>query len=273
MKRAVVTGGSHGIGRGCAIALARHGYDVAFSYLTCEEDAEAVRRAVEGMGRRCFVHRADLSDPNAPVPLIKECAEELGGIDVMVCNAGRTKHYSVLNVTNEEMSYLMDLNFRSYILCAGEAARQMIRRGTKGSIVFITSSRGDRAYPEDMLYGALKAGVRRACESIALDLSPYGIRANCIAPGWTLTDTVDEPHPGKLDGIVPLGRGGLPIDVGEAVAYLSGESAGYITGVTLRMDGGLVLPGIPERLAGTAAWIDPEWTKEQYRLMKEREED
>ena len=71
MKCAVVTGGSHGIGRGCVIALAKHGYDVAFSCLTHEEDAEAVRRAVEGMGRRCFVHRADLSDPNAPVPLVR----------------------------------------------------------------------------------------------------------------------------------------------------------------------------------------------------------
>ena len=269
---AIVTGGSHGIGRGCVIALARHGYDVAFTYRTRIDDALEVKRTVEELGRRCFMYQAEMHDPNVPVPTIRKAIKDLGGVDVIVCNAGQTKHHSILNINNDDLDYLINLNFRSYILSAGEAARYMVKHSVKGSIIFITSSRGDRAYPEDLLYGGLKAGLKRACESIALDLSPYGIRINCIAPGWTMTDTVDRVHPGRLDPIVPLKRGGLPIDVGEAVVYLSGEHAGYITGVTLRIDGGLVLPGLPESMPDKAVWLNPAWTEKQYNMMIEREE-
>ena len=269
--RAVVTGGSHGIGRGCAIAFARHGYDVGITSRSRREEALEVARMVEELGQKCYLVQADMHDPSVPERVVGELIEQLGGVDAIVCNAGQTKHYSILNVTNEDLDYLINLNFRSYLLSAKTAARWMVKNGVKGSILFTTSSRADRAYPEDMLYGGLKAGIKRACESIALDLSPYGIRANCIAPGGTLTDTVDELHPGSFDRLVPLGRLGTPIEVGEAAVYLSGPYAQYITGTTLRLDGGLVLAGVPESLPDSAEWLNPEGTKKQYDKLMEDE--
>lgn len=273
VKTAMVTGGSHGIGRGIAIVLARHGYDIALTYNRREEDALKVKAEIESLGRRCFVYHGGFTDEDAPEMVVKEAIVSLGHLDLMVCNAGLTRHYSILNITNEQITDLFNLNYRAYLLCAKVAARHMVREKIKGNIIFITSSRGSRAYPEDMLYGGFKAGVERACESIALDLAPYGIRANCIAPGWTLTDTVDEvSERGQNIGFIPLGRAGTPAEMGEAAAYLASDAAAYITGVTLRLDGGLILPGFPESLRDSAEWINPKWTDKQKEMLDETEE-
>lgn len=272
-QMAMVTGGSHGIGRGIALVLARHGYDVALTYNRREEDALEVKRQIEALGRRCFLYQVALNRPDTPEPAVRKAIADLGHLDLMVCNAGYTKHFSVLNVTNEQIDDMFNLNYRAYLLCAKAAARHMVREGIRGSIVFITSSRAEQAYPEDMLYGGFKAGIKRACESIALDLAPYGIRANCIAPGATSINTVDEVVPGWLDACVPLKRLGTPREVGEAVYYLASEPAGYITGITLRMDGGLILPGFPESMPDKAEWLNPEWVKRQRTLLDETEDE
>ena len=271
-RMALVTGASHGIGRGIAIVLAEHGYDVAITYHSRRDDALAVKERIEAMGRRCFVRQASLEDPDVPVSVVEWAIGELGQLDLMVCNAGRTILSSILNLTNADIDVIFNLNCRAYLLCAGAAARHMVRRKAPGSIVFITSSRAERAYPEDALYGGFKAGIKRACESIALDLAPYGIRVNCVAPGATEINAVDEPIPGALDGIIPLGRKGTPREVGEAVAYLASDAAGYITGVSLRLDGGLILPGSPESMAASTHWRNPDWTKMQYEILMKEEE-
>lgn len=272
-RMALVTGGSHGIGRGIAITLAQHGYDVATTYHTRRDDALAVQARIQGMGRRCFLRQASLEDPEVPTQVVKWAIGELGRLDAMICNAGRTITHSILNITNADIDLLFNLNFRAYLLCAGEAARHMVKRNAPGSIIFITSSRAERAYPEDALYGGFKAGITRACASMALDLAPYGIRLNCIAPGATEINTVDEALPSSLDCIIPLGRRGTPREVGEAVAYLTSDAAAYITGITLRLDGGLILPGSPESLAAETRWHNTAWAQKQYEMMMKAEEE
>ncbi len=149
----------------------------------------------------------------------------------------------------------------------------MVRDGVRGGIIFITSSRAQRAYPDDYLYGGFKAGIERACQSIALDLSAYGIRVNCVAPGciWQREGGCPDPEEYTFlrDG-VPLHRSGTAREVGDAVAYLASPEAGYVTGISLRLDGGLILPGMREGRDPSALWYSTEWREETLREAMEQ---
>jgi NAD(P)-dependent dehydrogenase (short-subunit alcohol dehydrogenase family) len=256
-KKAIITGGSRGIGRGIALCLAKKGYDVAVSFAAKEDEAKKVVKEIEEVhGRRGFCFKAVLHEKGAGVAYFNQAVEKLGGLDVLVNNAGSTKFESIFELTEETMDYLINLNFRNYFIMTREAARYMAKNGIRGSIINITSSRGERAYPEDGIYGGIKAGHHRAIQSFALDLAPYGIRINNVAPGAirirTNEDLVREKHIfpvgfwEKLGDIIPLERSGEPEDIGAAVAFLASDDASYITGITLRVDGGLILPGMPE---------------------------
>lgn len=268
-KCALITGGSHGIGQGIAVAMARAGYDVAITYRTRPEGAEETRVLVEKEGRRCVPIQADLSDPDMPQQIVDKAVAALGHLDALVCNAGRTEFCSVLNVTREQIDALYSLDYRSYILCAGAVARHMVLNKIAGNIIFITSSRASRAYAEDVLYGGIKAALERSCQSIALDLSAYGIRVNCIAPGATQKLDMEHPVSTPVDPVIPLKRKAIPIEIGQAVAYLCSDAASYITGITLRMDGGLILPGAPESPEPITGWLNPRWAEHQRRILEE----
>lgn len=266
-KCALVTGGSHGIGQGIAVALARDGYDVAITYRTRPEGAQETQELVEKEGRRCIAIQADLAEPDASQTVVDAAVAGLGHLDLLVCNAGRTEFRSILNITREQIDALYSLDYRSYLLTCGAAARHMVLNGIRGNIIFITSSRGSRAYPEDMLYGGIKAALERSCESIALDLSPYGIRVNCVAPGATEKVDMEHPVPTSMDPIIPLGRKATPLEIGQAIVYLCSEAGSYITGVTLRLDGGLILAGAPESMVDRANWINPDWVRQQREAL------
>ncbi len=257
VKKAAVTGASRGIGRGIALRLAEAGYDVAVCYATKKEDAEALAAQIDKeYGRRCFIRQASLEKEGEGPAFVQWAAEVLGGLDLFVNNAGVTLLDSILTMKTEDIDYLIALNFRNYLLCAQAAARIMVKNKTEGSIISITSSRGQRAYPGDAVYGGIKAGLNRATESMALDLAPYGIRVNVVAPGAIRIRTREElekQRPGmpsdfwdKIGERIPIPRSGMPTEVGDAVVFLASEKAAYITGVVLRVDGGLILPGIPE---------------------------
>ena len=274
MKCAMVTGGSRHIGRGIAAALAKRGFDIALTYATSPEGANETKAQVEALGRRCFVYEAHLEAPEAPEAAVNRARADLGRLDVMVCNAGKDARHSVLTVTAEDLDYLYANNIRNYFLCAGAAARVMVKDKTAGSIIMITSVRANLAHPDDFYYGGLKAAMERACKSMALDLCAYDIRVNCIAPGaiWKPDKEGNYPETPFLRESIPLHRTGYIEDIGEAAAFLAGEGAAYITGTTLLVDGGLSLPGLWEQ-HGAIPWDSPhrrQKTREKAMEMLER---
>jgi len=255
-KCAFVTGGSRGIGKGIALVLAEQGYDIAITYATAIDEAMDTKTSVEAFGRRCFVYQANLEKADVPEAVTKQAIADLGRLDVLVNNAGQTKHNSLFTTEVDLMDFVNGLDFRAPILCAKQAALHMRENGIRGSIINITSTRAFRSYPEDALYGAAKAGLTRATESMATELAPYGIRMNCVAPGATRVrgdGSVEDLHSGFAPKI-PLGRYGTPRENGYAVAWLCSEQAGYITGTTLKIDGGLILPGMPEDASPEAGY-------------------
>ena len=249
IKKAFITGGSRGIGRGIINVLSDSGYDIAFTYNTRQDEAETLKAEVEKKGRRCFFYQASLQVPDVAESVTARAAQELGGIDLLVCNAGLTRHNDLLHLEGELVDYLYNLNYRSYLFCAKAAVNDMVSRNVTGNIIFIASTRGIRAYPEDAVYGGLKAALIRSAESMALDMARYGIRVNCIAPGATATRgdyTREELSRGNFAKKIPLGRKGTPEEVGHLVRYLASDEADYMTGNTVKLDGGLILPGTPE---------------------------
>ena len=258
-KKAIVTGASRGIGKGIAMCLAAEGYDLAISYASKKEEAEKVAEQIrETYHTRCLIYQAALQEKGAGKALFDRAVADLGGLDLLVNNAGLTIFESLQEVKEETLDLLINLDFKNYILMMREAANYMIASGTKGNIINITSSRGEQSYPEDGLYGGLKAGLNRAICSFALDVSQYGIRINNVAPGAIRIRTREELIEGgnvamadfwdELGNRIALGRSGLPEDIGHAVAFLASDKASYITGTTLRVDGGLILPGMPEMI-------------------------
>ncbi len=269
-KTALVTGGSRGIGQGIAITLAEQGFDLAITYAGCEEGARETQKAIEKLGRRCEVIQASLETEGVPEKTVRTAYEKLGHLDVLVNNAGRDGRNSVLTTSRQEMMRLVETNLLGYCLAAGECARLMVRDGIHGSIVFITSTRGESPHPDDFLYGGIKAAINRAAQSMALDLSRYGIRVNCVAPGATRVRENWPPPEAKHGAIVngrpfypieetiPLGRMGTPKDVAEVVALLATDKGSYITGTVIRVDGGLALPAHAEWFA-PSTWANEEW--------------
>ena len=258
-KKAIVTGASRGIGKGIAMCLAAEGYDLAISYASKKEEAEKVAEQIrETYHTRCLIYQAALQEKGAGKALFDRAVADLGGLDLLVNNAGLTIFESLQEIKEETLDLLINLDFKNYILMMREAANYMIASGTKGNIINITSSRGEQSYPEDGLYGGLKAGLNRAICSFALDVSQYGIRINNVAPGAIRIRTREELIEGgnvamadfwdELGNRIALGRSGLPEDIGHAVAFLASDKASYITGTTLRVDGGLILPGMPEMI-------------------------
>lgn len=264
-KKAFITGGSRGIGRGIARVLAEAGYDIAITYHTESEEAKSLASEIESTGKKCFYYQASLEQGDIPEKVTKKAIEDLGGIDLLVCNAGITKHNSLLTMDQEFIDFLYGLNYRSYILCSKVAAKYMVDNGIEGNIIFISSTRGKRAYPEDCIYGSLKAGLIRAVESMALEMSQYGIRVNCIAPGATAVRgnfTKDELSGSNFAKKIPAGRLGTPREVGYLVEYLASPRAAYITGETIKIDGGLILPGMPEDSSEEAGYG---WSRMRYK--------
>ena len=269
---ALVSGASRGIGMGIALELAREGYDIAFSYHGYEEGAKAVKAQIDEMGVTCRYYQASMEDLQAPAKLADKVHADFGRIDVLVCNAAKDRRFSILNATPEDLTFMTSTLYSAQMLLTGAAARHMVRDGIRGRVIFITSVHGQMVNTSDFAYGGMKAAVERACKSLALELSPYRIRVNCIAPGAINTRNVDDAtlkYP--YSGIVPYGRQGPVEDIAHAAAFLASEKSDYITGETIRIDGGLALPSIPEGWA-QAYPVDTAFIEKSYREMTENAE-
>ena len=274
-KKAIVTGGAIGMGRGIALVLAEEGYDIAFSYYHDSGDTlEATMSMLRERGAQGWHFQADLSKQEGPKEFFEKAVESLGGLDLLVNNAGVNLPLPLQDITEDNFNYLVSLDLRAYVIMMHYAARYMIDHGIQGSLINVSSSRGERAYANAGIYCGIKSCLNRMAEAFALDLAPYHIRVNNVAPGATRVRTdaelaamthgratdyfwseefidkpeliIDQDFWDLLGPRIPLGRVGTPEDIGRAIAFLASEKASYITGVTLRVDGGLILPGMPE---------------------------
>ena len=258
MRRcALVTGGSRGIGRGIVLALAAEGSDVFLTYANAADEAADTAELARAHGGACHVCQASLEETEAAGEVVARAVRDLGHLDLLVNNAGLTRLAFLPDVTTEQLDFIYRLNWRAPLLCAQAASAQMIRQGIRGSIINIASTRGIRAYANDHFYGAMKAALIRTSESLALELSRHGIRVNVIAPGATMIRgeiTREKAAEVSWAGKVPLGRFGTPEEVGQLAVFLASDKAAYITGAVVKIDGGLILPGMPEDASPEAGY-------------------
>jgi 3-oxoacyl-[acyl-carrier protein] reductase len=240
-KVALVTGGSKGIGYACAERLLADGYAVAI----CARNADEVGAAAGRLGGpdRVLALRADVGSVEDCAALVPAVLERFGRVDALVNNAGVYRPVPFLDLTAQTWDELMDINVRGPVLIGGAAARAMRDQGSGGRIVNMASTGGQLSEAEFAHYNASKAAIISLTKSMSVELAPFGILVNAVAPGWVLTP-LSEPFVGTLTEdslarISPLRRIGLAAEVAGAVSFLCGNDATYITGVTVNVDGGL----------------------------------
>ncbi len=243
-KIALVTGGGHGIGKSEAIELAKAGYDVCISYCGSKEQALDTVEKIHSIGRCSMAIKADLTVLDDIDPMFDAIESEFGNIDVLVNNAGITKFMPFLDVTHELFDTITNVDLRGTFFCAQRAAKDMIRHGTRGCIINTSSVHRSTNYPMASVYGPAKAAVYKLTQHMALELAPYGIRVNSISPGYIkVTDSsIITEREKMLVSRIPAQRTGHPSEISSAVLYLLSDSATYITGSDIIIDGGQLLP-------------------------------
>ncbi len=246
-KVAFVTGASRVTGKAIALELARAGYDVGITYMGYKEGADDAVRQMEEMGRKGKAYYADTGDVAATQVMLVGFFEDFGHIDVMVCNTGITKYVDFLSASQEVYDYIFNTNIRGSYFCGQSAARNMVKNGVKGVIVNISSIHAKSLWPGDTLYATTKAALCRLTEAQALELAPHGIRAVGVAPGCVYMGGYDDTQARKarydwVNSKIPMKRHVSAEEIGQAVVYLASEKASYITGQTLFIEGGLMLP-------------------------------
>lgn len=236
-KVALVTGASRGIGAACAIALGQAGYKVAVHYRGAEDKARAICEKIPG----AMPFKADLSDAAACQELIKVVTAEMGPIQVLVNNAGISIDQLLPFAKPEDFETLLSTNLKPVFLLSKFATKGMIRAKT-GRIINIASVVGYTGNAGQSMYSATKGAITAFTKSIAQDLAQFGILCNCVAPGFIQTDMTDALPDQAKEAIlakIPLKRLGTPEDIAAAVAFLAGDSAKYITGSTIHVNGGM----------------------------------
>ena len=242
-KKALVTGGSRGIGRGIVLALAEQGADVVINFTSSKDKAEAVAGEVEAKGRKALIIQADVSKKDEVVAMFEQIKQEWGDLDILVNNAGVLRGGEFSEFSEEMLDEVLNVNLKGQFFCAQEAVKMMKSGGRIINIASISSGGTGVGFAQIEAYTASKGGVIGLTENLALDLGPKGINVNAIAPGAIATDmskgTSDDGDTGEsILKRIPKGRIGKPEDIGAAAAFLASDEADYITGVTLYVDGG-----------------------------------
>ena len=253
-KVAVVTGAGKGIGFEIAKQLVQEGASLVLNDIDGElADAAAVKLRREGPGK-CMPAPGDASDYKCVQRLIAEATAEFGRIDFAVANAGNTLFGDFFDFTIEDFRRIVDLNLQGSFFLAQQAAIQMRLQGEGGRIILMSSTIGLRAYPKLAVYSMTKAALNMMAQSLVLDLSPYDITINAIAPGATVTERTlleDPDYAACWGSLIPNGRTARPTDVAKAALFLMSAEAGHITGHTLVVDGGwTAVSPYPQAFAG-----------------------
>ena len=241
---AIVTGADSGIGRATAVALARRGHDVGITFSRDEEGAQETAAEVRAEGRRAEVRHLDLTKTAAVQPTIEALADALGGLDVLVNNAGTGASTPFLELELTEWRDVLEVDLTGAFLAAQAAARRMVEPGTRGRIVNVTSVHEHVPLEGSTPYVVAKHGLGGLTKNMALELAPHGVTVNSVAPGEIATPMTGQedadPHGAERPG-VPAGRPGDAREVAELIAYLTSPAASYTTGASFVIDGGMLL--------------------------------
>ncbi len=238
---ALITGGTRGIGRASALGLAKAGHDVAITYRSSKEAAEGVVADVTALGQRAIAIQADQADPTSAESAVATTVEDLGGLDVVVANAGIAEGVQLAEADSDAYDRTMDTNVRGVFATARAAAAHL---GDGGRIIVIGSINADVSLVPGMtLYSTSKAAVKGMVHGLAHDLAGQGTTVNVIQPGPidTALNPADGPMSGLLTPLTALKRYGTDNEVAALVTFLAGPDSGYITGASIDIDGGLTV--------------------------------
>lgn len=244
-KVALITGASRGIGRGIAEVFAEEGADVAVNYIASAQGAEEVAAWIRGKGRRAMTVKADVADRSQVETMVAQVWSELGPIDILVNNAGIETIVPFLDLTDEQWTRLTDVNLRGEWLCSQVFCRRALAEGRKGNIVNIGSIQAGKVLPGRTHYAPAKLGIEALTRNMSAEMTPLGIRVNCVHPGLINTDMTAwvMKRPDLLPVIlsqISLGRPGEPREIGTVVAFFASDEASYLTGQSIHVDGGWV---------------------------------
>lgn len=240
-KTALVTGASRGIGRAIALRLAEDGANVAVIYAGSADKAEAVVNEITALGVNAKAYRCNVADSVAVNETVKAVTNDLGKIDILVNNAGITRDGLMLRMKDEDFDAVLDTNLKGAFNMIRACYSGFIRKKS-GRIINISSVSGIMGNAGQANYSASKAGVIGLTKSVARELASRGITCNAVAPGFIQTDMTENLGDNNpLLNSIPLGRMGKPEDIAAAVAFLASDSAAYITGEVLKVDGGLAI--------------------------------
>jgi NAD(P)-dependent dehydrogenase (short-subunit alcohol dehydrogenase family) len=252
---AIITGSDSGIGKATAVALARRGHDVGITYSRDEDGARQTAQEVRSHGRRAEVRHLDLTRTAEVQPTIDELAGALGGVDVLVNNAGTGASTSFLELELDEWRDVLEVDLTGAFLAAQAAARGMVQGGAGGRIVNVTSVHEHVPLQGSTPYVVAKHGLGGLTKSMALELAEHGITVNSVAPGEIATPMTGQPdgdpHAEERPG-VPAGRPGDAREVAELIAYLASPEASYTTGASYVIDGGMLLMAAQANQLATA---------------------
>jgi NAD(P)-dependent dehydrogenase (short-subunit alcohol dehydrogenase family) len=244
-KVALITGASRGIGKGIAEVFAEEGADVAVNYVASGEAAEAVAAWIRSQGRRAMTVKADVANRAEVEAMIDQVWKELGPIDILVNNAGIETIVPFLDLTDDQWTRLVDVNLRGEWLCSQVFCKRAIAESRKGSIVMIGSIQAGKVLPGRTHYAPTKLGLEALTRNMSAEMTPLGIRVNCVHPGLIDTDMTAwvMKRPDLLPGIlaqISVGRAGEPREIGTVVAFFASDEASYLTGQSIHVDGGWV---------------------------------
>ena len=253
-KNILVTGGSRGIGRGCALELAKAGANVAINYHSSAAAAEEVVREIEALGLRGLAIQADVADQASVEHMIAQVVETFGSLDGFVSNAVYSDREFMVEADMAGFRRTIDVSMWGAFYGVRAAAQQMIKQGHGGAITVVSSPHSFIPFPGAMAYNMAKAAIDQMAKTAAIELAEHAIRVNVVHPGW-----IDAPGERKFfteqqlaqgAGSIPLKRMGTPEEIGRAILYTLSPDADYMTGSVLLIDGGITLPWWSKRKEG-----------------------
>jgi 3-oxoacyl-[acyl-carrier protein] reductase len=242
-KVALVTGGSRGIGRAASLALGKQGAQVVINYVSNESAAREVADQIRAAGGKAEIVQFDVGNGDAAEKAIAEVAKRLGRLDILVCSAGISIDGLLLRIKDEDFDRLLSVNVKGAVACARAATKVMMRAKT-GRVIFLSSVVGEMGNAGQTAYSASKAALLGVTKSMAREFSSRFITVNAITPGFIDTDmtgALTDEQKTAINQNIPLGRTGRPEEIAAAIVYLSSDEAGYITGQTLRVNGGMYM--------------------------------